>query len=191
MNADSALAMLEFSSVADGTRVADAMVKRAPITLFTIGTVQPGKYLVLVGGSVAAVEEAYIEGMRLSGATLNDEVFLPDAHEQVQDAIAGVRILASGDALGVIETSTIPSVLRAADRAVKHANIDIVEIRFGDGLGGKGLVHLCGRVHDVEAAIDAVITSAQRPGLELRSCVIAAQDVELQARINRATEFRP
>lgn len=191
MNADSAIAMLEFSSVADGTRVADAMVKRAPITLFTIGTVQPGKYLVLIGGEVAAVEESHIEGLRLSGATLNDEIFLPDAHEQVQDAIAGVRILAGGDAIGVVETTTIPSVLRAADRAVKSANVDIVEIRFGDGLGGKGLAHVCGLVHDVEAAIEAAVASVKRPGVDVRSCVIPAQDDELRARINRATEFRP
>ena len=51
MSFQPALALLEIDSVALGTQVADAMVKRAPIDLFRIGTVQPGKYLILVGGS--------------------------------------------------------------------------------------------------------------------------------------------
>lgn len=187
---DSALAMLEFTSIADGTRIADAMVKRAPLALFTVGSVQPGKYLVLIGGEVAAVEESHAEGLRLAGETLSDEILLPDAHEQVQDAIAGVRALATGDALGVIETSAIPSNIRAADKAVKAAHATIVEIRFGDGLGGKAITHLSGAVHDVEAAIEAARASIGA-GVQLSTCIIPMQDPELRARIDRATEFRP
>jgi microcompartment protein CcmL/EutN len=189
MKADTAIAMLEFSSVAHGAAVADAMVKRAPITLFSVGTVQPGKYLVLIGGAVAAVEEAYREGLLRAGDTLNDDVFLPDAHQQVQDAIEGLRRLSDGDALGIIETSSIPANLRAADRAVKNANVSIVEIRFGDGLGGKGITHVTGALHDVQAAIEAAVASVTRPGVQTWSTVIARQHAELRARIGHSTAF--
>ena len=76
------------------------MVKRAPIDVLRVGTVQPGKYLILVGGSVAAVEEAHMEGLRLGDEALLDEIILPDVHEQVYESIDGKRRPNDGDALG-------------------------------------------------------------------------------------------
>ena len=40
------------------------MVKRSPVELLHAGTVQPGKYLILVGGGTAEVEESYREGLQ-------------------------------------------------------------------------------------------------------------------------------
>ena len=65
---DPALALLEFSSIAAGIEAADAMVKRAPIGVIRAGTVQPGKYLVLIGGEVADVEESLAAGREVGGA---------------------------------------------------------------------------------------------------------------------------
>ena len=50
-------------SIAIGVRAGDAMVKRAPVEVTYAGTVHPGKYLVLVGGDVASVEESYAAGL--------------------------------------------------------------------------------------------------------------------------------
>ncbi len=55
-----AIALIEFGSIAAGMFAADKMVKRARVELLHAGTVQPGKYLVLVGGGTA-------EGFRHSG----------------------------------------------------------------------------------------------------------------------------
>ena len=57
-----ALGLLEVESIAAGIEVGDAMAKRAPIDVIRAGTVHPGKYLILVGGDVAAVEEALEAG---------------------------------------------------------------------------------------------------------------------------------
>ena len=51
-----ALALLEFESIASGIATSDAMVKRAPIALLRCGTIHPGRYLALIGGSVASTE---------------------------------------------------------------------------------------------------------------------------------------
>ncbi len=169
--------------------MADAMVKRAPIELFRVGTVQPGKYLILVGGSVAAVEEAHLEGLRLAGESLTDEIILPDVHQQVFESVTGGRQPNDGDALGIIETSAIPTIVRAADRAIKSANVAIVEIRLGDGLGGKGITHLTGRVEDVQAAVQAAVASVTRPEIVTRRVVIPAQHGELRDRTGSSTEF--
>jgi len=184
-----AIALLEFDCIALGTRAADAMVKRAPITTFRIGTVQPGKYLVLIGGSVAAVEESRVEGLRVGGDAVTDEILLPDVHAQVFAAVLGERHDNAGDALGIIETSAIPSNVVAADKAVKSAAVTILEIRLGDGLGGKGITHLSGSVRDVQAAMQAGIAAADRPGVETRHTIIPIQHDELRERIGATTEF--
>ena len=44
------LALIEVASIARGHRVADAMVKRAPVELLRCDPVSPGKLLVLVAG---------------------------------------------------------------------------------------------------------------------------------------------
>ena len=189
MNTAPAIALLELDSVAIGTWVADAMVKRAPIEVLRVGTVQPGKYLILVGGSVAAVEEAYREGLGLGGDSLTDVIFLPAVHEQVYGAVEGMRRANDGDALGIIESSSIPANVRAADKAVKAAKVTIVEIRLGDGLGGKGITQLTGKIHDVQAAVAAGIDSISRPEIVVRSVVIPAQHLELRQGVDRSTSF--
>ena len=46
------------ASIAAGILAGDAMVKRATLDVVHAGTVHPGRFLVLVGGSVGEVEEA-------------------------------------------------------------------------------------------------------------------------------------
>ncbi len=58
-----ALALIEFDSIAAGVQAGDAMAKKAPVARVAAGTVHNGKYLVLVAGEVADVEESYAEGL--------------------------------------------------------------------------------------------------------------------------------
>ncbi len=190
MDTPPAIALFEFDSIVVGTHAADAMVKKAPITIFRIGTVQPGRYLVLIGGSVAAVEESRREGLRTGGEAITDEIFLPDVHPQVYAAVSGHRHPNEGDALGIIESSVMPIVVAAADKAVKAAMVTIVEIRLGDGLGGKGIVHVSGAVRDVQAAISAGVAVGTKPGVTTRYIIIPIQHDELRERIKATTEFQ-
>ena len=59
------MALLEFETVAAGVLASDRMVKRAPIALLRCGTIHPGRFLILVGGSVASTEEAFLVGEEL------------------------------------------------------------------------------------------------------------------------------
>ncbi len=78
-----ALAVLEFASIAIGIEAGDAMVKRAPVDVVRAGTIHPGKYLVLVAGAVADVEEAFAAGVAVGESCLVDTVLLPNIHDQV------------------------------------------------------------------------------------------------------------
>lgn len=189
MNRQPAIAVLEFDSIAVGTHTADAMVKKAPLETFRVGTVQPGKYVVLIGGTVGAVDESYVEGLRVGAEALTDEVLLPDVHRQVYDAVGGKRQKVDGDALGVIEVSGLAATVIAADKAVKTASVRVVEIRLGDGLGGKGVIHVSGTVHDVQAAVEAALAAVTRPGVTVRHTIIPALDEELRQNIDRSTAF--
>jgi microcompartment protein CcmL/EutN len=184
-----AIALLELASVAVGTQTADAMIKRAPIDMLRMGTVQPGKYLILVGGSVAAVEEAHIEGLRVSGDSLLTQMLLPNVHEQVYESVGGTRRNNDGDALGIIETCSLPANVFAADKAVKSADVTIVEIRLGDGLGGKGITQLTGLLTDVEAAMEAGIRAIETMDPAFRTMIIPVQHAGIAERVGHSSRF--
>ena len=184
-----AIALLEFSSIAVGTRASDALMKKSPVTLLRAGSLQPGKYAVLFSGEVADVEESYVEGRRVGEAALLDQVFLPDVDRRVYAAVLGRRGDWRDDAVGIIETPTLAATVRAADAAVKGANVEIVEIRLGDGLGGKGLAHFSGLRADVEAAIEigsAAIADRPQPPC---TTIISRFDDELRGNLAKTTRF--
>ncbi|MCK5645424.1 MAG: BMC domain-containing protein [Anaerolineales bacterium] len=185
-----ALALIEFSSIATGIKAADAMVKRAPIDVIKSGTVQPGKYLVLIGGEVADVEEALQEGRAVGSTCLLDYVLLPQVHPEVVESIVGGRVPNPNDALGVIETTTVAASIHAADAGIKGAEVRLVEVRLADGLGGKGIVLFSGLVADVEAAVDIGIGVLESPELLVRQVVIPQLHPEMWGNVSDATRFR-
>jgi microcompartment protein CcmL/EutN len=158
-----ALALIELASIAVGIEAGDAMVKRAPVEVVHAGTIQPGRYLVLVAGSVADVEEAFAAGREVGESCLVDTVFLPNVHRQVVAALRGTRRAGTGEALGVVETATVAATIEAADAGVKGAAVELLELRLGDGLGGKGYLLFDGSVADVEAAVAAAVDRISDP----------------------------
>ena len=183
-----ALALLELDSIAAGIEAGDAMAKRAPIDVIRAGTVHPGKYLVLVGGSVGDVEEALEAGREVASSSVLDVVLLPQVHTELVEAIRGTRRTAIGEALGVIETATVAAILEAADAGLKGARVHLLEIRLADDLGGKAYLLFDGMVADVEAAVE---TGAGRiagaPGMVTR--VIARLHAEMAANLAADARF--
>lgn len=184
-----ALALLEFDSIAAGIVAGDAMVKRALLDLIKAGTVQPGKYLVLIGGQVADVEEAIDAARHAEGSRMVDIVFLPDVHPDVVAAVAGTRLEGEGEALGIIETTTVAAIIQAADAGVKGARVTLRELRMADGLGGKGYLLFAGPVSDVEAAV--AIGSARVPEELVRETVIAQLHREMLENLSADGRFQP
>ena len=188
MNSDApALALLEFDSVAAGIEAGDAMVKQAPVAFIRAGTVQPGYYLALVAGDVASVAEAVAAGEAVGQAAWRDTLFLPNVHQGVVAALHGERPSPSGEALGVIETHKIASAVRAADAGLKGAEVTLIQLRLGDGLGGKGVVLFTGLVADVEAAVE-IGAAVARQHL-LRQTIIAQMHAEMWDNVAETGRF--
>lgn len=183
-----ALALLEFSSIAAGIAAGDAMIKRGPVAEIVGGTVHPGKYLVLVVGEVGAVEEAVAAGIDRAGPSLIDRVLLSDVHPAVAGAVRGERFAPEGEALGVVETTTVAATIAAADAAVKGATVVLTELHLADGLGGKAYALFAGTVSDVEAAV-AIAVGIVPPTLLTGSVVIPMLHDEMGANLFDSFRF--
>ncbi len=184
-----AIALLEFDSIAVGIRAGDAMAKRAPLETLHAGSVQPGKYQVLAGGEVAEVEEARAAGRAAGGQALVDEIFLPEVHPEVIQALTGGRRPAEGEALGIVETRTVAAVIGAADAGVKGALVRLLEVRLADGLGGKGYVLFSGEVSNVEAAVELGVASLPARDLLVERVVIPRLHDEMLDNLTAHPEF--
>lgn len=185
---DPALALLEFSSIAAGIQAGDAMVKRAVLDVVHAGTVQPGRFLVLIGGSVAEVEEALKAGKESAPDALTDSVFLPGVDPAVVRALSGARLSGNDDAMGIIETLNVPAAIQAADKGVKGAEVQLLEIRLADGLGGKGLIFFGGLVSNVEAAVELAVAAIPANQL-VRQVVIPQIHEDIAKRLQTNTRF--
>jgi len=152
---DPAVALIEFRSIARGVKTADAMVKKAPVRLLEARTVCPGKYIILVGGETQAVEDSFNAGKELGAEMIVDELFLPHAHWQLIPAMEACSQVAGIDSLAIIETFTVAGTILAADAAAKAADVELIELRMANGLGGKSFFTMTGRLHEIEAAVEA------------------------------------
>ena len=152
-----ALAVVDFAQVPAGLDATDAMLKKAPVAFFRSGTVTRGRYLTLLGGTPASVEEALAEGLARAGGHVLDHLFLADVHPRLLDALEGRHGDDGTGALLVLETATASSVVLACEKALKGTLVDLVEVRLADaGLAGKGLALFRGDLHELDAAIDLV-----------------------------------
>ena len=185
----SAIALLEFGSIAFGVRAGDAMVKRAPVEIAYAGTVHPGNYLILVAGDVACVDEAFQAGLETATETLLDQLFLPAVHPDVVQALLGRRGPSSGEALGMIETRTVAATIGAADCGLKGAEVSLVEIRLADRIGGKGYCAFSGPLAEVEAAVEVAVDRLASPETLIANVVIPQFHTEMLANIEANSEF--
>jgi len=168
----SALGLLELVSIAKGIESCDAMLKHAPVQLLLATAVCPGKYAVIIGGQVEPVQMSMERGIEIAGECIADQLILPLIHEQVIPAINSMHGIEDLDALGVVETFTMASAIKAADAAAKAAQISLIEVRLAKGLGGKGFTTFSGPVDMVEAAINAAENLIGPGGYLVRTTII-------------------
>jgi microcompartment protein CcmL/EutN len=184
-----AISLIEFNNTAVGVTAADAMMKKAPIGMLKAGTVSQGKYLVLIGGSTAAVKESFIEGLHRGEESIIDSVFLPDVHAEVYNAILGERLLCKHEALGVIETETVAAIIESVDAGIKGAAVSILELRLADGYAGKGFSLLNGKIEDVEAAVDIALDRISNRSQIIFHRIIPSVHPELRKEIESNLRF--
>ena len=179
MKNSNAIGLVETSSIAKGFEIADTILKAANVQLVVNRTICPGKYMVLVGGDVDAVQASIESGIRVAAHTLVDHFLIANVHPAVFPAISGVTHLPELKALGVIEGFSVAAVLEAADAAVKAASVQLINIHLAMAIGGKAYVSLTGDVASVTEAVEVAAGVIQRKGLLVEKVVIPAPRREI------------
>jgi microcompartment protein CcmL/EutN len=154
MDRSPAVAVIELASLARAVVVLDQIVKRSPVRIHTAARVSPGKFLILVQGGVAEVEEGFEAGLTAAEGVLVAKLLLPQAHVALLDALEQSYPDVAIDSLGLFETYTASAALESADAALKATGVDIVGLHLCTGIGGKGYWAVSGQLHAVEAAIE-------------------------------------
>ena len=169
---EKAIGLIELSSVAAGFLAADAMLKAANVYLILSRSICSGKYMVLIGGEVSAVQSAVEAGKAAAGGCLIDDFIIPNVHPDVFLALGRSSIPQVGDALGVLESFSVASLIEGADAAAKAGNVTLLEIRLAMALGGKAFATMTGDVASVQSTIDAGKRKISERGMLTNAVVI-------------------
>jgi microcompartment protein CcmL/EutN len=110
-------------------------------------------------------------------------LLLPNVHRSVFPALMSASPPRSDDALGIIETVTAAVCIVAADAAAKATDVQLLEIRLANGLGGKSFVLMEGTVADVEASVAAGVELVRQEGLLVRQVVIPQLHEQMREKI--------
>lgn len=159
------LGMIEYKSVARGIFACDAMVKKAPVRIIETHAVCPGKYITIICGEVADVEEAMKAGLEAGKDMVVADLFLPQVHASIIPAMSGTTHIDSFGAVGIIESFAVATLVRAADIAAKATPVQLVELRLANGLGGKGYFVMTGTLSDVQESLNAAKAYVKSEGM--------------------------
>lgn len=169
-----AIGMVEFTSIARGIYAADQMVKISDVEIVTAGSVCPGKYIAIVQGDVAAVQDSVGIGERMAEEYLVDSIIIPNVSPLVFPAITGATMPDRIQALGIMESFSLATMVIAADAILKAAELQPLELRLGTGLGGKSFFTFTGDVAAVQTGIESGVAICEEKGLLVNAEVIAS-----------------
>ncbi len=173
------IGFLELNSIAKGVEVADIVLKTADVSMVFAKAGCPGKYYMLFTGEVAAVQASIDSGCRTGENHVVDKCVIPNIHPQVVKAINMTNYPESMQAIGVMEFYSVTASVYGADAAVKAADVDLVEVRLGTGIGGKSFVVLTGEVAAVREAIACGTHTPNAEGMLVSYVVIPSPHPEL------------
>jgi microcompartment protein CcmL/EutN len=180
MATKTSIGLIELGSIAGGVQVTDAMLKAADVELVLARTICSGKYMVMVKGDFAAVEAAVQVGRQRGDFSVIDTFMIPNVHESIFPAMAGVSRAEEMESLGIIESFSVASLIEGADAMAKSAKVRLVEVRLAMALGGKAFASCTGSVAAVTAAVEAGARKIAEKGLLVNKAVIASPRPELQ-----------
>jgi microcompartment protein CcmL/EutN len=176
---ESAIAVLEYSSITRGLLAVDVLTKKAPVEVLWAEPVSAGKYVVLFHGGVGEVEEAHQAALDVSGTALVEEILIPQVTRALGPAIGGQSTVPSPDsAVGMLESSSIAASVEAADRVLKTAPLALNRFRLGKGIGGKSYFIFSGALDDVEAGLEAGVEMLESRGALVGRELIARPNSE-------------
>lgn len=173
------IGVVEFRSIAVGISAIDIIVKASDVKIIDARTICPGKYYIIFAGMVSAVKNSLDVIESESKDFIIDSLAIPNVYEQIFAGLTGTSEIRQPQSIGVIETLTSPSIIWAADAAIKATDIDIVEVRIARAIGGKNICVINGALSDVTESIRAGIQYSLEKGFLVDSEIIASPHEDL------------
>lgn len=155
------IGIVEFRSIAMGIGAVDIIVKASDARILDARTICPGKYYIIFAGSVSAVKSSMNVILEESKQFIIDHAELSNVYPEMFSALSQTSEAGDLKAIGVIETLTSPSILVAADSAVKATSVQLIEIRIARALGGKNICIINGDVSSVNESVRVGIQYAK------------------------------
>ena len=174
-----AIGVIELKSIPKGVEAADAALKSAGVEMVSSHPSCPGKYEIILTGSISNITAAVSHVTSRFEGYVIDSSIMGRIEEQVISALFGTHAAERTGSLGLIETYSASSAIKAADIAVKTARVEIYDLRVSRGMGGKGIVILTGEIGDVTAATEAGAAYAKGEAQLSAISVIAAPSPDL------------
>lgn len=174
-----AIGMIELISIARGIFTADQMMKSAEVEVVTAATTCPGKYIIIVSGDTASVQNAVDLGEETAGEYFVDSMIIPHVSQGIFPAITGTSMPEVMGALGIVESFSLATMIIIADAILKTADLEPLELRLGNGLGGKAFFTFTGDVAAVEIGAATGTALAAEKGLLVNTEVIPAPSAQL------------
>lgn len=178
-----AIGVIELKSIPKGVEATDAALKSAGVEMVASHPACPGKYEIILTGSISNVTAAVEHVLDKFQTYVIDSSIMGRIDEQVVKALFGTQTGEKKGSLGLIETFSAATSIKAADIAVKTARVEIFDLRVSRGMGGKGVVMLTGEIGDVTAAVEAGSNYAKESGMLSSYSVIAAPHAGLWEQI--------
>lgn len=173
------IGLVELSSIAAGMQAADTMLKTSDVELLISRSICSGKYMVLIGGDVAAVETSVEAAAKNDDFSIIDTFVIPNVHPDIFPAISGQTVVEDLESLGILESFSVASLIEGTDAAIKSASVKLIEVRLAMALGGKAFCTITGDVAAVQSAVDAGARIIGQKGLLVNKVVIAHPRKEL------------
>jgi microcompartment protein CcmL/EutN len=170
METRNAVGIIELASIYKGFQVQDEVLKSSNVEKIIARTICSGKYFMVVRGDVANVENAIEVAKEVGGFSVVSAIAIPNIDPRVFPAIAGntpIQIDAGKKigALLIIETFSVASAIKAADYAVKEADLEIIRVHVAMAVGGKGYAVIAGDIGALEAAVKPAVEYIKQEGM--------------------------
>ncbi|CWU03390.1 BMC domain-containing protein [Listeria monocytogenes] len=159
------LGFLELNSISKGIEAVDTMLKAANSELIYAKASCPGKYYILIAGTVDSVAQSIEAGTKIGAANIVGNLVIPRVSDQVIKAINKTEVPDEMNAVGVMEYYSCSGSIIAAD-------VQLMDIRLATGIAGKSFVVLTGDTAACEAAVEAGLAAAKEEALLINKVVI-------------------
>jgi microcompartment protein CcmL/EutN len=121
--------------------------------------ISSGKHVLLYAGDVASVEESHTAAVAAGDGTILKEILIPGVHPELTPFLDAFwngtpHRRPTRESIAIVESLTLAGAILAADRALKAADVSLVSMKLGDGIGGKAFFILTGRQEELEAGIE-------------------------------------